>query len=286
MSASTLEDLYRSAIARFRSAALPTPELDARWLLADVARLSARDIVLRAHETVSAATAIAFETSVARRLSGEPVDRILGSREFWSLNFHLNAATLSPRPDTETLVEACLDVLPDRTSPWRLLDLGTGTGAILIALLHELPNALGVGVDLAPDAVAQAGRNAEANHVDERATFVSGDWGKGLTGPFDLIASNPPYIPAGDVDGLAPEVRKHDPMLALVGGPDGLDAYRAIAADAPRLLTPGGILALELGSGQETQVAAIVAAAGLVLAGPARPDLGGVPRALLATKPA
>jgi release factor glutamine methyltransferase len=285
MSASTLDDIYRSAVARFRNAELPTPELDARWLLADVAKLSARDIVLRARDRVSATTAIAFEASVARRLSGEPVDRILGSREFWSLNFHLNAATLSPRPDTETLVEACLGALPDRTLPWRLLDLGTGTGAILIALLHELPNAFGVGVDLAPEAVTQASRNAEANHVGERATFVSGDWGKGLTGPFDLIAANPPYIPAADVDDLAPEVRKHDPMLALVGGADGLEAYRAIAADAPRLLTPGGILAFELGIGQEAEVATIVAAAGLVLAGPARPDLGGVPRALLAHKP-
>ena len=286
MSASTLDDLYRSAVVRFRAAELPTPELDARWLLADVAKLSARDIVLRAHDSVSAATAIAFEASVARRLSGEPVDRILGSREFWGLNFHLNAATLSPRPDTETLVEACLEALPDRSLPWRLLDLGTGTGAILVALLHELPNALGIGVDLASDAVTQASRNAEDNHVGERATFVSGDWGKGLTGPFDLIVSNPPYIPAAEIGGLAPEVRKHDPMLALVGGADGLDAYRAIATDAPRLLASGGILALELGIGQEAQVAAILSAAGLILSGPARPDLGGVPRALLATKPA
>lgn len=286
MSAATLGDLYRSAAARLRDAGLPTPELDARWLLADVARLSARDIVLQAHAPASAATAIGLDAAIARRLSGEPVDRILGHREFWGLTFHLNASTLSPRPDTETLVEACLQALPDRAQPWRLLDLGTGSGAILVALLHELPEALGVGVDLAPEAVVQAGRNAEANHVGERATFVDGDWGSGLTGPFDLIASNPPYIPAAHVGKLDVEVRQHDPILALAGGEDGLDAYRAIAADAPRLLAPGGILALELGIGQESAVAAIVASAGLILAGPAKPDLAGIPRALLATKPA
>jgi release factor glutamine methyltransferase len=277
----TLGTLYRDALAAFRTAGLPTPELDARWLLAEAARVPVTAITLDPERALSAKAAAKAGAFVARRLAGEPVDRILGNREFWSLSFRLGPATLSPRPDTETIVEACLAVLPDRQGAYRMLDLGTGTGAILIALLSERPGASGVGVDKAAEAVAVARLNAEDNGVAARAAFAEGDWTTGLAGPFDLIVSNPPYIPSRDIAGLDREVREHDPVLALDGGDDGLAAYRAIVADAPRLLAPRGCLVLELGFGQEEEVTALMRAAGFVMLGPARNDLGGVARAVV-----
>jgi release factor glutamine methyltransferase len=188
---------------------------------------------------------------------------------------------LSPRPDTETIVEASLEALPDPDAASVLLDLGTGTGAILIALLRERMRALGIGVDRSPEAVLMARANAIANGVAGRACFLVGDWGRSLAHRFDLIVSNPPYIATGDIARLSPEVRRHDPPFALDGGPDGLGAYRAIMDDARRLLARGGTLILELGIGQEDEVARIARSAGLTPDGPARRDLGGVPRALI-----
>jgi len=277
----TLTALYRQALAAFRAADLPTPELDARWLVADAAGVQPNTIALDGDRILSPDIMARIETVIARRLAGEPVDRILGSREFWSLDFKLGPATLSPRPDTETLVEACLAVLPDKGGRYRLLDLGTGTGAILIALLSERPRATGLGIDLSPDAVAIARNNAVHNKVGDRARFQTGDWFSDLDGPFDLIVSNPPYIPAADIAGLDPEVREHDPLLALVGGADGLDAYRAITAAAAAFLASSGILAFELGIGQEEDVTALMRMAGFTMLGRARNDLGGVARALV-----
>lgn len=277
----TLGTLYRQAVGAFQTAGLPTPELDARWLLAEAAGVPVTAISLNPERALSAEAVAKADAFVARRLAGEPVDRILGNREFWSLSFRLSPATLSPRPDTETLVETCLAVLPDRHGTYRILDLGTGTGAILIALLSERPEARGVGIDKATEAVAVARLNAEDNGVVARAAFAEGDWMAGLVGPFDLIVSNPPYIPSRDIAGLDREVREHDPVLALDGGADGLAAYRTIIADAPRLLAPRGCLVLELGFGQEEEVAALMRAAGFVMLGPARKDLGGVARAVV-----
>ena len=281
----TLSFLYRQALAAFRRANLPTPELDARWLVAAAAGVQPNLIAFDGGRQLSAQAAVKIEIFIARRLAGEPVDRILGKREFWSLEFRLGPTTLSPRPDTETLVEACLAVLADRQAHYRLLDLGTGTGAILIALLTERPAATGVGIDLAPQAVAIARQNAEDNGVSKRACFAEGNWTQGLEGPFDLIVSNPPYISGPDIAGLDREVRDHDPRLALDGGADGLDAYRTIIRGAPPLLMPRGILALELGIGQEDAVTALMQAAGFSMLGPARKDLGGVPRALMGQLP-
>jgi release factor glutamine methyltransferase len=281
----TLSFLYRQALAAFRQANLPTPELDARWLVAQAAGVQPNLIALDGGRELSAEAAVRIKIFIARRLAGEPVDRILGTREFWSLEFRLGPTTLSPRPDTETLVEACLAVLADRQAHYRLLDLGTGTGAILIALLTERPAATGVGIDLAPEAVTIARQNAEDNGVSNRAWFAEGNWTQGLEGPFDLIVSNPPYISAPDIAGLDREVRDYDPRLALDGGADGLDAYRTIIRGAPPLLIPRGILALELGIGQEDAVTALMQAAGFSMLGPARKDLGGVPRALLGQLP-
>jgi release factor glutamine methyltransferase len=276
----TLGALYRKAVAAFTDAHLPTPELDARWLVAEAAGLASNAIALDPQRALSPEIVTRIEAFIGRRLAGEPVDRILGNREFRSLTFRLGPATLSPRPDTETIVEACLAVLPDKQGAYRLLDLGTGTGAILIALLSERPKAMGLGIDRASEAVEIARLNAADNGVDTRARFAEGDWMRELQGPFDLIVSNPPYIPSSDIAGLDREVREHDPRLALDGGRDGLDAYRAIAADAPRVLAPGGMLVFELGIGQEAAVTALMRAAGFTMLGPARRDLGGVARAL------
>jgi release factor glutamine methyltransferase len=216
---------------------------------------------------------------LARRAAHEPVSRIVGHRHFWTLNLSVTPDTLDPRPDTETLIEAAVAAIPDRKTPLTVLDLGTGTGALLIALLSEYPEATGVGVDLSPGALAVAKANAEAHGVGDRAAFRQGSWADGVQGPFDLIMSNPPYIEQGDLAGLPPEVREHDPMLALDGGTDGLDAYRAIVPELSRLMTGGGLAILEIGAGQGDDVVAIADANGLKST-ERRRDLGGIERAL------
>jgi release factor glutamine methyltransferase len=213
---------------------------------------------------------------VRRRAAGEPLSRLRGTREFWSLTFALSPETLDPRPETETLVAAALDAVPDRAAPLRLLDLGTGTGCLLLALLSELPNAWGIGVDRAVGAAARARANAATLGLGRRAVFLAADWGAALDGRFDLIVSNPPYIPSGDIASLAPEVRR-DPRPALDGGADGLGAYRALAPDLARLL--GGTAVLELGAGQARAVTGIMRSAGLDIRG-VHPDLAGIERCL------
>lgn len=218
---------------------------------------------------------------VRRRLAGEPVWRILGEREFWSLRFQLSPATLEPRPDSETIVEAALAELKGRRNePLSLLDLGTGTGCLLIALLSELPRAKGLGIDLSQEACSTAAGNAALNGVGDRATFQQGSWTEGLYGRFDLIVSNPPYIPSGEIAGLSVEVREHDPILALDGGSDGLAPYRIFARTLPTLLAPGGIIVFEIGAGQGPDVVALMRAGGLEFRG-SRNDLGGHERALI-----
>lgn len=220
---------------------------------------------------------------LARRCAREPLSRILGRREFYGLEFRLNAATLDPRPDTETLVDAVLGQLAEAglsNAPLRLLDLGTGTGAILLALLSRLPNAEGVGVDIAPDAVRMAEMNASTLGLDARVRFRLGDLLQGLGERFDVLVSNPPYIASGDIAGLEPEVRNHDPRLALDGGADGLAFYRRILRDAPSRLAEGGLIALELGAGQAQAVTGLMEQAGFSGIRSVR-DLGGIERVLL-----
>jgi release factor glutamine methyltransferase len=279
----TLGRLHREAMAAFREAGLATPEIDARWLLAAAAKIEPQDVVLRQGEPARAEIAARLSRLVARRLGGEPVDRILGSRDFWGLPFRLGPATFSPRPDTEIVVAAALERLASSATP-RILDLGTGSGAILVALLSERQEALGVGVDKSLEAVLLARANARMNGVGERALFVVGDWGAPLVGPFDLVVSNPPYVASAAMAALQPEVRDHDPHLALDGGADAMAAYRDLLPQARRLLTTSGSLVLELGEGQEAGVAAMARRAGLGVEGAARRDLGGVPRALVASR--
>ncbi|MFG1201855.1 peptide chain release factor N(5)-glutamine methyltransferase [Xanthobacter aminoxidans] len=281
----TIAQLRRLMTARLAAGGVETPELDARLLLAHALGCPPGELLSHGAAPAAPDMLAATEALLARRLAGEPVARIFGHKEFWSLTFRLSPDTLVPRPDTETLVEAALSLFPDRAAPLRILDLGTGTGAILAALLSEWPAATGIAVDRSGNAARTARDNLEANGLEDRASVLVGDWGTALAGGFDLVVSNPPYIAEDEMAGLAVDVRLHDPRLALVAGADGLAAYRIIAADLPRLLKPGGVAVLELGAGQEPAVATLVQAAGLGLLGPAHADLGGIPRALCARWP-
>ena len=225
---------------------------------------------------------LTLDALTERRMEHEPVARIFGVKEFWSLALHISPAVLVPRPETETVVEAALDFIVRgglRMASLRILDIGTGSGALLMALLSELPNARGTGTDISTPALGVARVNAERLGLAARCTFVTCDIADGLPGPFDLIVSNPPYIAHDDIATLAPDVRDYDPALALDGGSDGLDSYRAIALDARRLLAPGGRLIVELGAGQQPAVSKLFTNAGLTV-GAARNDLAGIPRAI------
>jgi release factor glutamine methyltransferase len=282
----TVETARRRLAARFKSGAIDSPELDARMLVGAALGLDLTGMIGAATRPVTAAEAARLEDFAGRRLKGEPVARILGSREFWGLPLQLSAATLVPRPDTETVVALALQMLragPGADRP-RIVDLGTGSGAILLALLSELPDAMGVGTDISTAALRTARANARNLGLARRAAFVACDYASALSGAFDLIVSNPPYIRSGEINDLASEVRDHDPLGALDGGSDGLDAYRALIPQAVRLLAPGGGLALEVGHDQGADVEQLMAAAGLTLRGPPRTDLAGIPRAVAGRK--
>jgi release factor glutamine methyltransferase len=282
----TVETARRRLAARFKSGAIDSPELDARMLVGAALGLDLTGMIAAATRPVTAAEAARLEDFAGRRLKGEPVARILGSREFWGLPLQLSAATLVPRPDTETVVALALQMLragPGADRP-RIVDLGTGSGAILLALLSELPDAMGVGTDISTAALRTARANARNLGLARRAAFVACDYASALSGAFDLIVSNPPYIRSGEINDLASEVRDHDPLGALDGGSDGLDAYRALIPQAVRLLAPCGGLALEVGHDQGADVEQLMAAAGLTLRGPPRTDLAGIPRAVAGRK--
>ncbi len=247
----------------FRRAGIDTPELDAR-LLAELAfGLERLELVNRERDVADPAALAKLQGFATRRLRGEPVVRIIGEKEFWGLPFTLNAATLVPRPETEMLVRRGVQVLEGRTHK-RVLDLGTGTGCVPIAILSESPSATAVAVDLSSEAIIAAQSNAERHGVARRFDARLGSWFDPVQvgENFDLITSNPPYIERAAIDGLAPEVKDHDPRLALDGGVDGLDAYRAIVEEAIHWLKPGGMLAVEIGSTQAAAVRALFTKAG------------------------
>ncbi len=249
----------------FRRIGLPTPELDARILVLAACDLTHEDYVLDPLRRVSPTTAQRILGFSARRLAREPVSRILGRRAFWGRDFALNRATLDPRPETETLIEAVLDTIDregSRHRPLRLLDLGTGTGCIVLSLLCELPNAWGVGVDIDGEALTAARQNAQRFGLSARAAFCCADWAAPFAGTFDYILANPPYIMTNDIAGLEPEVRNYDPWRALDGGADGYEAYRRIAAEALICTAPGGYLALEAGAGQMWHICELLVKAG------------------------
>lgn len=271
-----------------RDAGIETSALDARLLLCEATGLSHEALVARGHEAVPPDAAERLAGYVARRLDGEPVSRIKGLREFYGRDFLIDSHTLDPRPDTETIVGAALDLAAREgwgCGPLTLLDLGTGSGCILLTLLAELPRARGIGIDISDGALRVAGENARRLGLAARARFAAADWFNGLTGRYDLIVSNPPYIARGEIAGLAPEVA-HDPRSALDGGADGLDAYRAIAAKAADFLAPGGRLLVEIGAGQAEAVLGLFRASGLIVEGDGlRRDLAGRPRGILAEGP-
>lgn len=250
------------------------------------AGLSIEQLVARGREPAPPDVRRRLAELAARRVRREPMAYILGEREFWGLPFKVSPAVLVPRPDSETVIEVVLGLMPDRGRPWRILDLGLGSGCLLLALLREYPAARGVGLDLSLDALAVAADNARSLAVADRADLRRGDWRvpdwqHQAGGPFDLVVANPPYIPAGAVADLMPEVRAHEPRLALDGGADGLDAYRRIAAAAPDLVSPGGLVVVEVGQGQDVEVAGFFRAAGLVVRGSWK-DLGGIDRVVAA----
>lgn len=272
----------RQIARRLRDHGIDTPDLDARLLVGHALALDHAGLMREAERPLEDAEIARIEALAVRRLAHEPVARITGTKEFWGLAFAMTPAVLVPRPDTETIVEAALAAIDrngPRTRALRIADLGVGSGAMLAALLTELPNAVAVGTDRDPAALATAQHNAAQLGVAERAAFVACDFGAAIAGGYDLVVTNPPYIRTADIAMLDPEVRDYDPRGALDGGPDGLAAYRVIAADAWRLLRPGGAIVVEIGHGQANAVAALFAASGFGRSTVA-PDLAGIPRAL------
>lgn len=282
----SLDAARRALASRFKSAGIDSAELDARLLLGAALNLDLTGMISEAARPLTSDEAARLEAFALRRLAGEPVARILGMKEFWGLPLTLSPATLVPRPDTETVVELALQMLRDNPAnrALRIADLGTGTGAILLALLSELPGARGIGTDISAEALRTAQENAARLGLSGRAAFIRCDYASALAGPFDLIVSNPPYIPSADIAGLAVEVRDHDPHLALDGGADGLRAYRALIAQAGCILAPDAVLVVEAGQGQAGQIEALMTAAGLALPGPPKADLAGIARAVGARK--
>ena len=282
----TIETARRALARKFVAAGIESAELDARMLLGGVLKLDLTGLITAASQCITTSETAHLETLARRRIAGEPVARILSRKEFWGLPLHLSPATLVPRPDTETVVELALEIArecaPERAS--RIVDIGTGTGAILLALLHELPDAFGVGTDISLEALQTARRNATELELASRAAFVACDYAAALSGAFDLIVSNPPYIRSSDIAGLATEVRDHDPHRALDGGADGLAAYRALIPQAERLLRRGGVLVVEAGQGQSGDIEALMTAAGLTVERPPKTDLAGIVRAVSGRK--
>lgn len=277
----TVAAARRALAGAFADCAGQEASLDARLLIEAATGLS-HAALIAAPDAALGSAAPALATMAARRMAGEPISRILGRRDFWSMEFRVTPDVLDPRPDTETLIETAVKLLAARRlDALRIVDFGTGSGAILAALLSEFPNARGVGVDLSPAAAMVARDNLARLGLVGRADIAVGDWDEGLEGRFDLIASNPPYIPAADIAGLSREVRQHDPRLALEGGEDGYCAYRRLAPIAARRAAPGALTLFEVGIGQAQEVARLCAAAGLATQAPA-PDLSGTPRVVIA----
>jgi release factor glutamine methyltransferase len=283
----SIESARRALAAQLRSSGLDEAELDARLLLGAALGLDLTGLIVQSARPLTRGEARRLAQYAQRRLVGEPVARILGAKEFWGLPFQLSDATLVPRPDTETVVELALEIFRDRavsaTRP-RIADIGVGSGAILLALLHEIPDAFGVGTDVSLSALGTAKSNAAALGLADRSAFIACYYAAALAGPFDLIVSNPPYIPSGDIAHLSVEVRDYDPRLALDGGNDGFDAYRALIPQAAQLLAPGGALIVEAGQGQARGIETLMASSALSVERPPKADLAGVLRAVSARK--
>ena len=283
----SVETARRALAAKLRQQGIDSADLDARLLAGAVFGLDLTGLIAATTRIVTPDEATHLEDFWRRRIAGEPVARILGIKEFWGLSLQLSPATLVPRPDTETVVELALEACrgqPHIDGGRRIADIGTGSGAILLALLSEFPKATGVGTDISLEALCTARDNAERLGLAPRASFVACNYAAALSGTFDLIVSNPPYIRSADIAGLDREVREYDPARALDGGSDGLDAYRTIAPEAARLLAPGGVLIVEAGYGQSGPITDLMVTSGLTPDLPPRADLAGISRAVGARK--
>jgi release factor glutamine methyltransferase len=275
----TIAEALNFGAACLREHSIENPRLEARLLLAHALACPPSALLLDPSARIDPT---AYRALLARRGGNEPLAYILGHREFWSLDFAVSPATLIPRPDSETVVEAALAAFPDRTRPLRVLDLGTGTGCLLLAVLHERPAAFGIGVDIGPEAAALAARNAATLGLADRAAFLCADWTTSLCGRFDLVLSNPPYITTSDLEDLMPEVGRFEPRTALDGGPDGGTSYRRIIAGLTMILAEDGIAVLELGVHQAEMVAKMAAERGFRAT--VRPDLAGHSRAIILSR--
>ncbi len=270
-----------NAIETLKHADIDNPQLDARLLAGHALGCDRAQLLSQSERVLTDEETSILNALLTRRVRHESVARIIGKREFWGLDFGLNKATLEPRPDSETLVEAVLR-LASRNR--RLLDLGTGTGCLLLSLLHETPHATGLGIDINPRAVEQATTNAKALNLGSRASFRAGDWLNGLTEKFDLIVSNPPYIPSADIPTLMQEVCQYDPLLALDGGEDGLAPYHLLIPQLANFLNPQGHVAFEVGQGQAQQVATLLRDNGFITIATHK-DLSGIERCVTAFRP-
>ncbi len=273
----TLRQAAAAAGQALRAAGIEDGVLDAGLLLAHVIGGDRLTLICDADRRLDDAQARKFTELVAARSARKPVSRLLGRREFWSLELSISGAVLDPRPDSETAVAAALEQMPRVDGAYRIADFGTGSGCLLLALLTERPGAWGLGLDRSLAAIQLAKRNARDLNLSERSIFMVGDWGRALVGQFDMIVANPPYIATTDIAGLAPEVRCHDPRRALDGGADGLAAYRALVPDLRRMLNPAGHAVLECGHEQAADLAEILETAGLRVEG-FHADLSGVQR--------
>jgi release factor glutamine methyltransferase len=259
----TLLEAWSGAQTRLKAAAVDSPSIDARLLLEAAADVSRMDVISDPYRQLTAEQAERFDGYVERRARREPVSRILGRKGFWKLLLQVSPDVLTPRPETERVVDIALEAFPEERASFSMLDLGVGSGAILLSVLAERPAAKGLGVDISEAALAVARDNAAGLGLAARASFLRTDWTNGLPDEaFDLVTSNPPYIPTGDIEGLEPEVAVHEPWLALDGGPDGLDAYRFLAPEILRVLKPGGRFAVEIGWDQGPAVKALFEQAG------------------------
>jgi len=276
------KNALRDAVMALQHAHIETASLDARLLLQHVLGVSREQLLSDDKQTLNLRQQAVYLDLVEKRAGRKPVSQLVGKREFWGRTFKVTEATLDPRPDSETLIEAVLGKFRDRDATLALLDLGTGTGCLLLTLLEEYSNARGIGVDISNEALAVAQDNAKGLGVESRVSFVQSCWGEKVEGLFDIIVSNPPYIPTRTIPMLAPEVYKYEPIGALDGGEDGLDCYRAIIAQLPKLLAKDGLAVFEIGMGQHKDVGAIATANGLRVAG-IKEDMAGIPRCVMVT---
>ena len=276
----TLREMLDAAARTLDEAGVGDPRREAQVLVGHVLGVGREVMLAEPTRALANGERWRIDEVVARRAAREPAAYILGLREFWSLPFAVTRDTLIPRPDSETVVEAALAAVAGRAGPLRLLDFGTGTGCLLLALLSELPEATGLGVDIGAQALAVARTNAKRLGLAGRAGFVAADWGRGIAGAFDLIVANPPYVGDAEASGLAPEILDFEPSMALFSGADPVACYRSLGPHMARLLGRGGAAVLEIGAGQADDVAAIMADVGLAEAGRWR-DLAGIERCLV-----